>query len=222
MELSNEQRSVEWRKERLGRVTASRFVDVLGSAAAQASYARQIRYEMELLKRIKAGEQVPLQPDFYSAATSWGEKYEPEARAEYEWRHDVSVIVPSFCVHPEYDFVGCSADGLVAIDPISRIGLEIKCPFSQQVHANARAHGIPPEHMPQVQGEAWVLGCMAIDFVSYDPRCKGEDQWFEQRIPRNDEYIYRLEKLVTDFWDFVLSGADYPKGAAPSSIPVLF
>lgn len=218
---TNEQRSIEWRKERLGRVTASRLSDVLGSVSARASYARQLRHEAQLLARINAGEQVQLDPDFYSSATAWGEKHEPEARSEYEWRNNVTVAVPRFRVHGVYPFIGCSVDGIV-LESDGAIGLEIKCPFDQLVHANTLAHGVPADHRPQIHGEIWVCGLEAVDFVSYDPRSKAPLDYFERRVMRDDKYIAHLESKALEFWDFVKSGKDYPEDASATTVPVLF
>lgn len=226
----NEQQTVEWRKERLGRITASRFADVLGTPTAQATYARKLRAEFEILKRLNAGEDVPLEPDFYSAATEWGKRHEPIARAEYEWRNDVIVVVPQFRVHPVYPFVGCSADGYGAIETprtveliSTNIGVEIKSPYSSEVHARTLVCGVPDEHVPQIQGEAWVWGFEAVDFVSFDPRRSGDSRYFERRIPRDEKFIKRLEVAVLKFWDFVQSGKDFPEGVAPTgATPVFF
>jgi len=214
-----DQGTTEWRKERLGHVTASRFSDVMAGpkSAAYISYARQLRAEFDILKRLNAGEDVPMQPDFYSAATNWGKKYEPMARAEYEWENDCIVIVPKFATHEVHGYAGASADGVRATNDI---GLETKCPFSQEVHAQTIAHGMPDDHIAQVQGGIWVYGLDAWDFVSFDPRRIQYGRYYQQRIERDERYINALEKAVKDFWFFVISGEDAP--AVSGEIPVLF
>lgn len=215
----DDQGTVEWRRTRLGRVTASRFSDVMAGpkSAAYISYAKQLRAEHLMLKRLEAGEDVPIAPDFYSAATAWGKKHEPLARAEYEWDNNCIVIVPKFTVHKDHPYAGASADG---IRETSDIGLETKCPFNQDVHANTILHGMSDDHIPQVQGGMWVYGLVAWDFVSFDPRRKDSGRYYQQRIERSDRYIAALEKSVTEFWQFVLSGEEIP--TSPGSIPVLF
>lgn len=215
----NDQGTIEWRRTRLGRVTASRFADVMAGpkSAAYLSYARQLRTEHLMLKRIEAGEDMPLAPDFYSAATAWGTKHEPMARAEYEWQNDCNVVVPPFTVHPEFNYAGASADGVVKE---INIGLEAKCPFNPQVHANTLLHGMPDDHIPQVQGGIWVYRLDAWDFVSFDPRRTDAGRYHQKRIERDDRYIAALEKAVTEFWQFVLSGEELPTSSG--SVPVLF
>lgn len=215
----SEQNTIEWRRERLGRVTASRFADVMAGpkSAAYLSYARQLRAEHLILKRIEAGEYVPLDPDFYSAATAWGKKHEPMARSEYEWMNDCTVIVPPFTVHPVFQYAGASADGLVAD---IKTGLEVKCPFNQEVHANTLLHGMSDDHIPQVQGGIWVYGLDEWIFISFDPRRSDSGRYHEQRICRDDRYIANLEKSVIEFWEFIASGKDVP--ATSDTIPILF
>src|SRR4030065_138103 len=88
------------------------------TSAAHTPSARQPRAEFDSLKRLNAGEDVPVQPDFYSAATNWGKKYEPMARAEYEWMNDCIVIVPKFTTHEVHDYAGASAHGVRSTNDI--------------------------------------------------------------------------------------------------------
>lgn len=217
---TDDQGSVEWRRARLGRVTASRFSDVMAGpkSAAYISYARQIRAEFDILKRLNAGEDIPMQPDFYSAATNWGKKYEPMARAEYEWENDCTIIVPKFTTHDVHGYAGASADGVRSTNDI---GLETKCPFSQEVHAQTIAHGMPDDHIAQVQGGIWIYALDAWDFVSFDPRRIQYGRYYQQRINRDERYIDALEKAVVEFWEFVISGAEAPT-VVSGSIPILF
>lgn len=231
----NEQGSMEWYKERLGRTTSSRFSAIMPGPESRAylSYATQIRSEQKLLDRINAGENVDLGPDFYSAATAWGKKYEPIARAEYEFINDCDIEVPAFMVHPQYNFVGASLDGIHLRWQLehgvkwaqmieARIGLEAKCPYNQEVHARTLLHGMEDEHQPQTQGEIWVAELDAVDYVSLDPRRTDRDGYYQWRVWRDDTYISLLEKRVLEFWDFVQSGADTPQVVESGFVPMLF
>lgn len=233
----NEQGTLEWKKERLGRVTASRFGNVMvgPKSSAYHSYARQLRSEFELLERINAGEEVELGPDFYAAATAWGKKHEPIARAEYEFRNDCDVEVPKLIVHPQYGFAGASLDGIhtelnrdvtsifTGGHPLElRIGLEAKCPYNPEVHARTLLHGVEDEHRPQVQGEIWVAELDAVDFVSFNPRANGASRYFERRIYRDDAYIKLLSHRVIEFWAFVQSGEETPAPVEVGTVPMLF
>lgn len=218
----SEQGSNEWRRERLGRVTASRFADVMAGpkSAAYLSYARQLRAERERLDRLLRGEEIPPEPDFYSAATAWGKRNEPLARAEYAFRNDVDVTIPTLIVHSFYEYVAASSDGMCSYYGPRVIGLEIKCPFNPANHADTLAHGMPADHRAQVQGQIWVCDLDAVDFISFDPRRQDAGRYYQQRHERDDRYIAVLERAVLDFWQFVISGKDAP--VVSDSVPILF
>jgi hypothetical protein len=214
------QGSREWRMARLGKVTASRFGDIMAGteSGAYCSYAKQLRTELAMLEKLKAGEPVEFAPDFYSAATAWGTRFEPMARAEYEFKHDCDVEVQPFLTHHAYPFVGASPDGIW--HSILRTGLEIKCPYDPGRHAETTVHGMAHEHMAQVQGGMWVTGLESWVFISFDPRRKDSGRYYEQLVWRDAEYIERLQHMVLGFWDFVNSGQEIP--IASDSVPILF
>ncbi|MBU6232555.1 exonuclease, partial [Patescibacteria group bacterium] len=72
-------------------------------------------------------------------------------------------------------------------------GGEIKSPESSEVHLATLLHGLPPEHIEQIQGGLWVTGRQWWDFVSFHPKFPPEHRLYIQRVPRNDEYIVNLE-----------------------------
>ena len=237
----NSQGTTEWRRERLGRVTASKFDAVMAGpkSAAYLSYARQLRDEIKILARLNAGEEVLPQPEFYSAPLAWGRRHERAARARYELEMDCDVEVPTFRTHPELPFVGCSPDGCHPMlgegqkakhrkrrersrSVVGMIGLEMKCPWKQDIHARTLVSGMPPEHKPQVQGQMWVCGYVAVDFVSFDPRRTDGRELVVYRQYSDDAYLIVLADAVLKFWDFVLSGKDAPGSRVIESIPQLF
>jgi predicted phage-related endonuclease len=209
------QRTDQWFRDRLGKVTASRFGDVMGSPAAWRSYASEIRQGIELRASIDNGDPVDLPPSFCNEAMAWGNTYEDVARAEYEMRFDVDVVVPDFIVHPTHSHIGCSADGLIFIEdsplavPVG--GIEGKCPFNQNVHARTLVtREMPTEHRPQVQGVIWVCGLKWCDFTSFDPRRDDDGRLFVARQLRDETYIALLAERVGRFWQFVVSGDSDP------------
>jgi hypothetical protein len=207
------QRDEKWFKDRLGKVTASRFSDVMGSPAAWRSYTAQLRNEIELRRRINAGEEVELPSSFCNEAMEWGNIWEDVARAEYEMRHDVEVNIPDFALHPTLPHVGCSADGLIFHDvrAVGVGGIEIKNPFNQNIHAQTLVRReMPSEHRPQVQGVIWVWGLEWCDFISFDGRRDDDGRLFVARQPRDETYIALLAERVGRFWQFVVSGDSDP------------
>lgn len=193
-----DQRSEEWFAARAGKITASRMNDVMverergefksgprkgqqkPQPKALTDYAHQLaaeRLTMRPRKQVKA------------AALAWGQTVEPAAVAAYQAETGVIVTPAEFTLHPLYDFIGASPDFLVGDDG----GGEIKSPESSEVHLETLLTGLPPEHIEQIQGGLWVTGRQWWDFVSFHPDFPDSHRIYIQRIPRDDEYIERLE-----------------------------
>jgi putative phage-type endonuclease len=182
----SEQRSPAWHAARAGKITASRFVDVIGTKAARARYMREIVFERAAgMARHEIG----------GKALAWGTDVETFARDAYQLHTGNLVVESDFIVHPAYPFIGASPDGLVASDG----GIEMKCPHDEGVHVATWLDGMPLEHMAQVQGNLAVTGRRWWDFISYDPRQAEHLRLYVQRIPRHDEFIARLIGALLQF-----------------------
>lgn len=103
-----------------------------------------------------------------------------------------------FIPHPTIEFFGASPDGLVGEDGL----LEIKCPYSTNVHLQRVAAGIvPEEYKPQMLVQLLCTGRKWVDFVSYDPRLSGA--WSPAMLfiaryePTQDELNTALEQCET-------------------------
>jgi hypothetical protein len=68
--------------------------------------------------------------------------------------------------------------------------------------------GMPDGHMPQVQGQMWILDLEWVDFGSYDPRMPPNLKLYIQRIQRDQKYIDILQKEVLQFLDEVQTKVD--------------
>lgn len=222
------QRSWEWFKARLNKITGSEMSRVLGGERAWASYARQLREEAELLKRIEDGEEIELGGGFDNDAMAWGRRWESIAIAEYAFQNDVDVRPVGFTVHPEFPFIGCSLDGEVYKDADIIEGVvEAKCPYSESVHMSTLSGGVVPDrHLPQVYSGIWIADVEWGDFISFDPRRDLSRRLFVRTVERDDAYIERLETRCLEFWEFVQSGGDEParikSATAGGSLPRLF
>jgi putative phage-type endonuclease len=181
----------EWHARRAGKVTASRFADVL-STVKVGEAAGRIKYRWELVAERLTGEPVP---QYTNKAMERGTALEPEARMAYEAQTGNVVTEVEFIDHPDVPLVGCSPDGLIDADG----GLEIKCPENPVIHVQTIHGGMPTEHRAQVQGAMWVTGRAWWDFVSYDPRMPGKLQLYVERIKRDEAYIERLAAEVKRF-----------------------
>jgi putative phage-type endonuclease len=186
-----EQGSPEWFAQRLGKVTASRIVDVTakikgGEAAARANYRAQLVAE-RLTGRVE--------DSFSNAAMKWGTETEPFARAAYEAETGMMVVECAMIEHPIIHMAGASPDGFVAHDGL----VEIKCP-NTATHISTLLAGVAPaKYAPQMQWQMACTGRAWCDFVSFDPRLTPDLQIFVKRVHRNDTLIAELETEVMAF-----------------------
>lgn len=188
---SIEQGSQEWLELRLGKVTASKFKDVMTNGRGNKPSATAKTYMIKLVAEILRGEPLPF---FENDAMKWGTETEPQARAMYELKNDVEVKEVAFVELNE--FVGVSPDGLVGEDGL----LEIKCPNTEtQIKRFLDDVGLPSDYEAQVQGQLWVTGRQWCDFVSFDPRIDVEASYIQTRVYRDEEYIGKLEEKVSIF-----------------------
>ena len=188
-----EQRSEQWFAERAGKITGSRFLDVLKVSkkdgkplAGRSTYMRQLAFE-----RLADTHKHSVS----SKSLAWGAEIEDAAIETYELFTGNIVDKAPFIIHPTYEFIGASADGLIDDDG----GIECKCPMDEAVHINTWLEGMPEDHMPQVQGAMFVTDRQWWDFLSFDPRQSEKFRLYIQRIPRDQEYINRMEKSLLQF-----------------------
>ncbi|MDX1473339.1 MAG: YqaJ viral recombinase family protein [Reinekea sp.] len=188
---SIQQGSQDWLELRLGKVTASKFSDVMTDGKGGNPSVTAKSYMIKLVAEILRGEPMPF---FENEAMRWGTETEPQARAMYELKNNVDVKEVAFV--ELNDFVGVSPDGLVGHDGL----LEIKCPTTEtQIKRFLDNTGLPKEYKAQVQGQLWVTGRDWCDFVSFDPRIDVEASYIQTRVYRDEEYIAKLEEKVTAF-----------------------
>lgn len=185
------QNSDEWLELRVGKVTASKFKDVMTNGRGGKPSATAKTYMIKLVAEILRGEPMPF---FENDAMRWGTETEPQARAMYELKNDVDVKEVAFVELNE--FVGVSPDGLVGDDGL----LEIKCPNTEtQIKRFIDNEGLPKDYLAQVQGQLWVTGRQWCDFVSFDPRIDVKASYIQTRVYRDEEYIAELEEKVSIF-----------------------
>jgi putative phage-type endonuclease len=185
-----EQRTDEWFKARLGKVTASRVADVLAKIKTGEAAARK-NYKMELVVQRLTGQQ---QESFTNAAMEWGTATEPQARMAYEAHTSSFVEEKGFVDHPTIEWFGCSPDGVVGEGLI-----EIKCPNTATHIETIIDEKAPSKYIPQMQCQMAVTNAKWCDFVSFDPRVPEELQLFVVRVDRDQEYIDQMEVEVKQF-----------------------
>lgn len=194
----SEQRSAEWLFQRAGKVTASRFYDIITKRKDGKAYlAGRETYMWELaIERMVGG---PM--DHYtSTAMQWGIDNETAARMAYEARTGAFVELVGFLPHATLAVTtegegGASPDGLVGEDG----GVEFKCPYISANHLGCFLDGVPDEHTAQIQGGMWITGRAWWDFASYDPRLPAPFNLYIQRVTRDQAYIDHMEAEIVQF-----------------------
>jgi len=186
-----EQGSTEWFAERCGKVTASRVADIIAKTKSGPSASRA-NYLAQLVAERLTGD---VAESFTNAAMVHGTETEPEARAAYEFRRDVSVLQVGFVPHPSIAESGASPDGLVGEDGL----IEIKCP-NTATHIDTLLSGtVPSKYLTQMQWQMACTGRAWCDFASFDPRMPEEMRLFVKRVSRDDQHIHELEREVVNF-----------------------
>jgi hypothetical protein len=196
------QRSEAWRQSRAGRITASRMCDVMafsevgdgvyksGPRKGQPRVAEPLKARTDYIRQL-AAERITgnAKAEVRANALEWGKEWEPVAWQCYEERTGLLVTPASFVIHPQFDFIGASADAFIGSDG----GGESKCPYDQEVHLATIITGLPEEHIEQIQGCMWVTGRQWWDFISFHPYYPEPLRLYVQRVKRDDAYIANLE-----------------------------
>ena len=185
-----EQRSPEWFKARLGRLTASRVADMMaktrnGWGASRANYAWELAIER------LTGEGTP---SYCSPAMQWGIETEDRARAAYQIHALCTVEQVGFIEHPSL-FAGASPDGLIGDDGM----VEIKCP-NCATHGETLLSGrIDDKYHKQMQFQMACSGRAWCDFVSFDPRFPEPMRLWVKRVERDEDAIKEIEDCAAEF-----------------------
>lgn len=138
-----EQRSEEWFKQRIGKITGSRIGAILGYNPWQKP-----KDVMRAMVREYHGAENEFEGN---VATEYGNNFESIAQGDFEIESGKSVIETGFHVAKEHDWIGASPDGLIDDDAI----LEIKCPFGARENGKFKALSEQMHYFSQVQFEMY-------------------------------------------------------------------
>lgn len=188
-----EQRSEEWFKARLGKVTASRVADVLAKIKSGESASRR-NYKIQLVSERLTGEK---QETYINQAMQDGIDREFYARERYVQQHG-EVEEVGFIQHPTLE-AGASPDGLVGDDGL----IEIKCPLGTTHTETLMTQEVPSKYIPQIQFQLLCTGRKWCDFISYNPMFPEHLQLFVKRVDADPVYQKELEVEVGKFLDEV-------------------
>lgn len=204
----------EWRMERCGKVTASRFADVMTQPKTQPKTQPRMfmkfgmidaegdgkilsktaeSYMMQVIGERLTGIPVEV-PD--NAAMAWGRDNEDKAIRIYELTNGLEVTRRGFETYSKIKNVGCSVDGLTEGGAI-----EVKCPWTTREHVrNLISREVPKQYKWQVIAPQLILNCAWTDFVSYDPRIEVLDKALViVRVERDEALIQQLHDGLERF-----------------------
>jgi predicted phage-related endonuclease len=181
----------EWKLQRLGKLTASRFSDAIAKTKTGWGASRS-RYMADLAIERFTGKPVE---HYQNAAMLQGTERQPAATAAYEWESNVTVEQVGFIEHPRIKMAGCSPDGFVGDNGL----IEIKSPMSHTHLETLLTQNIDGGYISQMMFQLSVTGRQWCDFVSFDPAWPPEMQLYVRRIERDDRLISILEKQAVEF-----------------------
>lgn len=190
-----EQGTDDWHKARLGKITGSRFKDLLTKPRNKSVQWSDtaFAYFCQLIAERVTGKW----DELHTKDMAWGTRYEPAAISEYSIKRGVKVDKVGFMPYIDGEgehMIGCSVDGIVGDDGC----LEVKCPATPKNHWRTIVTGeVPKEYTAQVQGHMMVTGREWCDFVTFDPRVEGAGRIHVIRVDRDEEFIEAmLERLL--------------------------
>lgn len=190
--LDCDQLTPEWIAARLGRLTASRAVDMLATIkTGEAAARRNLRTQL-VLERLTSKAQ---ECGYVSAAMQQGMEREPDALLWYEALTGQIVQRTGFIVHNDL-MAGASLDGHIgAFEGL----VEAKSPIAATHFEYLKTGTVPKDYRDQILHQLWITGAQWCDWISYQPdfpeslRCK------VVRIPRDDAAILEYEQKARAF-----------------------
>jgi predicted phage-related endonuclease len=211
-ESNNKLDRSEWHQKRLGKLTSSRFDDMM-----QKGRGKEDRFGRAAMVYIyeKVAELLTHAPhEVTSKAMEWGNDMEEVAKARYEEITGLKVSAADF--YPLGEFAGGTPDGMVEDEKEQEKGkviksefiqsngpegiIEIKCPFNPANHAETLIENkVPDKHYMQIQGNLLVTGRWWCDFISFDPRVQEPSlQIFIKRVYRDEEVIQAIQDRIQE------------------------
>jgi putative phage-type endonuclease len=181
----------EWFKERLGKLTASRFHEAIAKTKSGWGASRA-NYMADLIAERLTGVTVE---KYTNATMQWGIDTEPEAAAAYAFYVNAEVTEVGFVPHPYIEMAGASPDRLVGKHGLA----EIKCPLTATHIESLLGDPIDGKYITQMQFQMACTGRKWCDWVSYDPRMPQHMRLFVKRVPRDDARILELETMAREF-----------------------
>ena len=186
-----EQHSEAWHEARLGRVTGTRFKELVMGETTKGYKDLVTNIACEIITG-RAEE------TYTNAVMEAGLETEPEARKEYESILGTEIKEVGFIIpdeeHKYHEWIGISPDGLTTDNGM----IEIKCPLMKTHLGYIEDNKLPSDYRYQVQGQLFVTGFDYCDFISFVCNMKP----FIIRVKPDEkqfaEFELRLDKLIIE------------------------
>ena len=186
-----EQGTDEWKRARLGYVSASNLDAVMAKGKSGEAVTRK-NYKTRIVAERLTGD---IGDSYSNAAMEWGVQTESQAAMAYEVAKETLLDKTGFWKHNQIQWLGCSPDRLVENDGL----VEIKCPNTTTHIDYWLAKKVPSEYVKQVQGQLWVMEREWCDFVSFDPRLPEKNRLLIVRAYRDEKFIKQMQQEVDQF-----------------------
>lgn len=209
---TQEQKSLEWFRARLGYITGSQVGTLMKSGRSKdkpfsdtaLSYICQLAGERALNREIVNDDSLFSyyleQTTAQSKAMRFGTEQEENARAMYIAITGRKVSEVGSCPHPRIGFFASSPDGMTT-DNGEEGCIEIKCPtlatftkYVADIKDNETLRAINPDYFFQCQAHMACKETNFCDFVVYSPFV--ENPLHVVRITRDDDAIAAIESRV--------------------------
>jgi len=184
------QRSPEWFKQRIGKITGSRVGAILGFNPWM---------KPKDVMRAMVREYHGAESEFTgNVATEYGTKFEEYALADFEIEHGLEVEETGFHIKKGAEWLGASPDGLIGDDAV----LEIKCPYSARETGAFKGLSEQLHYHAQLQTEMFCTERLKCYFYQWSP--KGSDliiveynqYWINENLPKLEAFYKQYLKEI--------------------------
>lgn len=184
------QRSPEWFKQRVGKVTGSRVGAILGLNPWM---------KPKDVMRAMVREYHGAESEFTgNVATEYGTKFEQFAQDDFEIEHGLEVEETGFHIKKGAEWLGSSPDGLIEKDAV----LEIKCPYGARETGVFKGLSEQLHYHAQMQIEMFCAERLKCYFYQWSP--KGSDliiveynqYWIDENLPKLESFYKQYLKEI--------------------------
>lgn len=188
--FDGEQKSDEWKYERLGKITGTGFKSLISKR--KDATQKNNRYLADLFAEMVTGKSANEVPE--TIHIQRGNELEDVAREAYEIAYGEEVIEVGGVYKDETKRVMVSPDGILAG---KKKGCEIKCPMLQTHIMYCLNNEVPSEYIDQVVGNMWTTGFDEWDFISFCPEF-AQQRMFVKTVKRSDPEIAEMLDLLDE------------------------